>query len=48
MPRTRFKKKKDDASESEVDSELPSQFSSDERGDTEVAETEVVDFINEY
>ena len=45
MPRTRFGKKKDNTYEAEVDSELASEFYSDERGDAEVVEAQVVDFI---
>ena len=48
MIRSRSVKKKDDAYESEVASELASDFSSDERGDAEVVEPQEVDFINEY
>ena len=48
MPMTRFGKKKDYASEAEVDSEIASEFSSDERGDAEVLEDQVVGFIDNY
>ena len=48
MPRTRFEKKKEGASESEVDLEPASQLSCDERGYAEVVEADLVEFINGY
>ena len=42
MSRTRFGKKKDNSSESEVASELASELSSDGRGDVEVVEAQAV------
>ena len=47
MPRKRFSKKKDGASKSEVDSEPASELSFDEKGDVEVVEAAVVDFIDD-
>ena len=46
IPRTRFAKKKEYASEAEVALELASELSYDERWDVEVVQLEVVDFIN--
>ena len=48
MPRTRFANKKDNYSEAEVASELSSDLCSDERGDAEVVDVEVVEFIDDY
>ena len=47
MPRTRLSNKKDGASKYEVYTEPASDFTSDERGNAEVVESEVVYFINE-
>ena len=48
MPMTRLTKKKDNASEAGLDSEPASELSSDERGDAEVAEAELLEFIDDY
>ena len=48
MPRTRLAKKKDGFSKYGVDMEPASELSLDERGDAEVLESEVVDFIDDY
>ena len=48
MPRIRLEKKKESDSKDEVAPEHASELSSDERGDEEVAEAEVVDFIDYY
>ena len=48
MPMKRLSKKKDSAYKDELDPEPASEFSSDERGDEEVAEAEVLNFINDY
>ena len=48
MPSTIFANKKNDASEAEVALELASELSSNERGDVEVVEAKVVDFIDDY
>ena len=47
MPRKRLAKNKNGASKDEVAPEPASELSSDERGDTEVVEAEVVDFIDD-
>ena len=48
MPITRLEKNKDGASKYEVATETASYLSSDERGDEEVVEAEVADFIDDY
>ena len=48
MPMTGLAKKKDGASKYEVTPEPASGLSSDERGDAEVVEVEMVDFIEDY
>ena len=48
IPRTRVAKKEDNVSESEVALELASEKFFDERGDAEVIEAEVVDFVYDY
>ena len=48
MPITRLEKNKDGASKYEVAPETAPELSSDERGDTEVVEAEVVEFIDDY
>ena len=48
IPSTRLSKKKYGASTKEVSPEPVSEFSSDERGDAEVVESEVVELIDDY
>ena len=48
IKRTRFENKKVGSSETGMDSETVSELSSDAREDVEVAESDVVDFINDY
>ena len=47
IPRKRSEKKKDGASKGEVALEPASELSSDERGDADVVEAEVVESIND-
>ena len=48
MPMASLANKKDGASKYEVSPEPASEFSSDERGDAEVVESEVVELIDDY
>ena len=48
IPGTRFSKKNEYASDAEVALEPASELSSDERGDAEVSEEEVVELIYDY
>ena len=48
MPKTRFGKKKDNTSEVEVALELASGLSSDERGDRDMVEYQLVYFVDYY